>query len=75
MLYDLVTCPHRVTMDLLANPAERDETSPFLRLLWERGVEHEKEVIATLRTSFLDLSMYEDTEKERRTLDARGPAI
>ena len=24
MLYDLVSCPHRVTMDLFADPAQRD---------------------------------------------------
>ena len=24
MLYDLVNCPHRVTMDLFAKPSERD---------------------------------------------------
>src|SRR5262249_49879363 len=74
MLYDLVTCPHRVTMDLFANPHERDEVSPFLSLLWERGVEHEKEVISALRTSFTDLSKYEGPEKEHRTLDAMNRA-
>src|SRR5438552_13012571 len=36
MLYDLVACPHRVSMDLFADPAERDEVSPFVQLLWER---------------------------------------
>ena len=24
MLYDLVSCPHRVTMDLFADPAQRE---------------------------------------------------
>jgi len=41
MLYNVVTCPHRVTMDLCADSAERDPISPFVRLLWERGVVHE----------------------------------
>jgi hypothetical protein len=37
MLYDLVNCPHRVSMDLFADPASRDLASPFVQLLWERG--------------------------------------
>ena len=35
MLYDLMQCPHRPYMDLFANLARRDKTSPFLKLLWE----------------------------------------
>ena len=38
MLYNVVECPHRPTMDLSANPAERDARSPFLTLLWKHGV-------------------------------------
>src|ERR1051325_8088878 len=77
MLYDLVTCPHRVSMDLFENPAERDEVSPFLRLLWEHGSIHEKQVIAGLRGSFTDLSMYQGDDKERQTIEAlnRGESL
>lgn len=28
MLYDLVACPHRVTMDIFADPAQRDKGRP-----------------------------------------------
>jgi hypothetical protein len=28
MLYDLVTCPHRVSMDLFGDPAEKDAPKP-----------------------------------------------
>jgi predicted RecB family nuclease len=70
MLYDLVNCPHRVSMDLFANPAERDRVSPFVQLLWERGATHEDSVIAGLGQQFLDLSAYAGDEKEHRTLDA-----
>ena len=45
MLYDLVQCPHRVTMDLFADPALKDKISPFVQLLWERGSLYEEEVI------------------------------
>lgn len=70
MLYDLVTCPHRVTMDLFGDPADRDEISPFVRLLWERGAAHEEQVIDGLELPFLDLSIYAGDEKERRTTEA-----
>lgn len=70
MLYSLVSCPHRVTMDLFADPADRDEVSPFVQLLWDRGAVHEQNIIRTTGTPFLDLSGYEREEKERRTLEA-----
>jgi hypothetical protein len=41
MLYDLVACPHRVSMDLFGDSKERDQPSPFVQLLWERGTAHE----------------------------------
>jgi hypothetical protein len=70
MLYDLVACPHRVTMDLYGDPAERDEPNPFVKMLWERGSLYEREVIAGLELPFLDLSAYAGDEKERLTLEA-----
>jgi len=70
MLYDLVTCPHRVSMDLFADPAKRDPVSPFVQLLWERGALYEEEVVAGLAEPFLDLSPYAGDEKERRTLES-----
>jgi predicted RecB family nuclease len=70
MLYDLVMCPHRVTMDLYGDPAQRDEPNPFVKMLWERGSLYEREVIAGLQMPFVDLSSYSGDEKERRTLEA-----
>jgi predicted RecB family nuclease len=78
MLYNLVTCPHRVTMDLFADPAERDPANPFVELLWERGSAYEAQVMGALGVPFLDLSDYTTDEKERRTtaaMDARVPLI
>jgi len=77
MLYDLVACPHRVTMDLFADPAQRDEPNPFVELLWEKGSLYEREVIAGLQVPFLDLSPYAGDEKERLTLEAmqKGEAL
>jgi uncharacterized protein len=70
MLYNLVECPHRVTMDLFGDPAARDAVSPFVELLWARGALYEKDVIAGLQVPFTDLSGYAEAEKERQTLQA-----
>ena len=70
MLYDLVACPHRVSMDLFADVAQRDKISPFVQLLWDRGAAHEKEIVANLAIPFTDLAQYAGDEKERLTLEA-----
>lgn len=70
MLYSLVACPHRVTMDLYADPAKRDEPNAFVELLWERGSLYEKEVIEQLKDPILDLSLYGGDDKELRTTEA-----
>ena len=56
MLYDLVQCPHRPTMDLYGDPAERDEINPFIQLLWEKGNAYEAEVVAGVDLPLIDLS-------------------
>ncbi len=70
MLYDLVYCPHRVWMDLFADPKDRDDVSPFVQLLWERGTAHEDQVIAGISGTFVDLSHYHGDERERETIAA-----
>jgi uncharacterized protein len=70
ILYDLIQCPHRVSMDLFADPVRQDPVNPFVQLLWERGNLYEREVIAGLDTPFLDLSIYGGAEKERLTREA-----
>lgn len=75
LLYDLVRCPHRVTMDLFGDAGRRDPTNPFVELLWERGNLFEKSVIANLAVPFVDLSAYSHDEKVRRTEEAIANAI
>jgi len=70
MLYDFVTCPHRVFMDLYGDAAARDPISPFVQLLWDRGFAHEQAVVAALKVPFVDLSAVGGEEKERLTLEA-----
>ncbi|MGH9891615.1 MAG: PD-(D/E)XK nuclease family protein, partial [bacterium] len=50
--------------------AERDPPNPFVELLWERGMLHEREVIQDTGLPVLDLSAYRSEEKERRTREA-----
>src|SRR4051794_17749051 len=57
-------------MDLFGDPAERDEVSPFVKMLWERGALHEQATISGIDTSILDLSIYHGDEKERLTTEA-----
>jgi predicted RecB family nuclease len=70
VLYDLVNCPQRVALDAFGDPAARDETNAFVRLLWERGTLFERETISELKQPFLDLSGIQGAEKERLTLEA-----
>lgn len=68
MLYSYALCPHRVTLDLFGDPAKRDEVSPFVELLWERGNLYEREVAEGLQVPFLNLRGVEPAaERERRT--------
>lgn len=78
MLYDFVGCPHRVTQDLFGDSKRRDSVSPFVQLLWERGVAWEKEVIESLKTPFIDIGKLTEEDRQKATLDAmekREPLI
>jgi hypothetical protein len=70
MRYDLVVCPHRVTMDLFSDPTRRDEISAFVRLLWEEGAAHEREMVGGTSVPMLDLSGFDGDEKEHLTSEA-----
>jgi len=75
MLYNLVQCPHRLNLDLHEDPRKRDPESKFVELLWERGIDFENEVIASLKIPFSDLHALDDEERERQTAEAsaKGP--
>jgi predicted RecB family nuclease len=78
MLYDLIACPHRVSMDLYGDPADRDDVSPFIKMLWEKGSAHEDVIMRGIDAPFLDLSGSCSDEKERLTTEAmewREPLI
>jgi len=70
MLYNFVKCPHRLTLDLFGDYSKQDPISAFVKLLWEKGTDFEKQVIKGLEIPFLDLSFYSGIEKEKRTKEA-----
>ena len=70
MLYSFSTCPHRVSLDLFGDDLERDEISPFVELLWERGNAFEQETIEKLGTPFLNLRKVPRVEREGLTTRA-----
>ncbi|MEO8315941.1 MAG: TM0106 family RecB-like putative nuclease, partial [Pseudomonadota bacterium] len=77
-LYSYLTCPHRVVMDAVGDPADRDAVSPFVQLLWERGTAHEHDLMSGLSRPFLDLSALKGEDKETATREAiarREPLI
>lgn len=47
-LYNLTKCAHRVYLDANGDPKEKSEVSPFVKLLWELGLQTERDYIATL---------------------------
>jgi predicted RecB family nuclease len=75
MLYNYIQCPHRLYLDLFEDPSKRDPETAFMKLLWERGVDFEKQVITEIKQPFLDLSTYSGLEKESRTREALNKGI
>src|SRR6056297_1633511 len=75
MLYNYIQCPHRLYLDLFEDPAKRDPETAFMKLLWERGVDFEKQVMAEMKQAFLDLSSFSGLEKESRTRKALNEGI
>jgi hypothetical protein len=70
MLYDLTACPRRVSMDMFANPADRDEVGPFIQLLWRKGAAHGHDIRDEIGIPVLDLSGFHGDEKEHLTTEA-----
>ncbi len=47
-LYNLTKCHHRVYLDSNGNPEEKGEVGSFVKLLWELGLQTEREYIESL---------------------------
>lgn len=68
-IYDFVHCPHRVLMDEVGVANERDETSPFVELLWEQGLVHENAIADALPIT-ANLKSIALADREQGTLAA-----
>lgn len=69
-LYNYLQCPHRVWRDAHGPKEERiEETNPFVQLLWDKGLQHEDEVVKELG-EFEDISDGTYDERFEKTLKA-----
>lgn len=69
ILYDYIKCPHRPWRDQYGPQDEKGaDDNPFLQMLWERGVQHEAEVVAGIGP-FADLHGGEIGQRFVRTAD------
>jgi predicted RecB family nuclease len=77
MLYDLVTCPHRLTMDRHGPEAEREPETPLQVLLWQRRAANEDELLAAMAERPVEVSGEDAQARELETLAAmdRGEAL
>lgn len=76
-LYDFVQCLHRIALDVFGDQSQRDEPNPFVQVLWEQGVDHEANIVASLGIS-TDIRQVPLADRERETLAAmqrRDPLI
>lgn len=74
-LYDHIACPRRVDLDAHGDPVGRTELSAFVRMLWERGADHERSVVATLPAGTVLLAGLPGDERESRTAEAMADGI
>lgn len=69
-LYDYMQCPHRIWRDAYGPQDEKiNETNPFVKLLWDKGVLYEKKVISGM-TELLDISEGSVEQRFRETIKA-----
>lgn len=69
-LYDYLQCPHKVWRDLYGPKDEKiEEKNPFVELLWQKGMQHEENVVAGLG-EFEDIATGSLEERAEKTLEA-----
>ncbi len=74
-LYDYTQCPHRVWRDIYGPEEEKiQETNPFVKLLWERGIAHEENVVSQLG-EFINLRLGTLDERFKQTIKAMREEI
>ena len=74
-LYDYLQCKHRVWRDKHGPMDERnDEPNPFIELLWERGLTHEKEIVDNIG-EYLEIEGKSWEEKFNNTKKAMDEGV
>jgi len=69
-LYDYLQCPHRVWRDEHGPQDEKNpEPNPFVQLLWDRGVAHERKQLV-LAGEVLNITEFPYEERPRQTVAA-----
>lgn len=69
-LYDYIQCQHKPWRDLYGPQDEKiQEINPFVELLWQKGLQHERNVVAGLG-DFLDMLEGSLDERFQKTLEA-----
>ena len=68
LLLDHLRCVHKVWRDKYGPRNEFiDEANPFLKLLWDRGIQHEADIVAKFGFDFIDCGKGSETERITRT--------
>ncbi len=74
-LYNYLQCAHRVWRDANGPKDEKSlDTNPFIEMLWNRGVQYEKEVLEGWKDA-LDLSQGTYAERFRNTIQAMKDGV
>ncbi len=75
--YNFLMCPHRVYLDEYGDKNLMDEESDFEKLLWERGVLHEEDVLEKLGLEVVrvDCETPEECEQETLRLMKKGERL
>ena len=69
-LYNYSKCAHRVYLDAHGDPSERSKASAFVRLLWEMGLQTEREYIGALgEGDYVNLQALPVAQACKRTLE------
>ncbi len=70
-LYNYTKCLYRVYLDSNGNPSEKGEVSEFAKLLWEMGLQTEREYLGSLGDKpITDLSSFGLEAAWEKTVDA-----
>jgi predicted RecB family nuclease len=76
-IYDYLICPHKVYLDAFGDRLRMDPESDLQKLLWEKGMAHEEDVLEKLGlvVSEVECEGFEECEKETLRLMRDGEGL